>query len=68
MESSCRDLFNDMTELRPILKNDQNTYYARFGFTPKTGIAFPKMGVFTVSLRAYNDLFCGSIFEFVIFD
>jgi len=26
---------------RPSLKNIQNTYYPRFGFTPKSGIAFP---------------------------
>ena len=27
IESSRRDLLNDMTEHRPILKNNQNTYY-----------------------------------------
>ena len=49
MESSRRDLLNDMAEHRPILKNNQNTYHPRFAFTPKTGIAFPKRGfVFTV--------------------
>jgi len=45
MESSRQDLFNDMAERRPILKNNQNTYQPHLGFTPKTGIAFPKAGV-----------------------
>ena len=31
-------------EHRPILKNNQNTYHLRFGFTPLTDIAFPKTG------------------------
>ena len=31
-----------MAEHRPIYKSNQNTYHLRFGFTPKTGIAFPK--------------------------
>jgi len=29
---------------RPILKNNQNTYFPRFGFKPKTGKAFSKTG------------------------
>jgi len=37
---------NDMAEHRPILKNNQNTIHPRFGFTPKTGIAFPKTGFY----------------------
>jgi len=37
MESSRRDLLNDMAEHRPILKDNQNMYDPRFGFTPKTG-------------------------------
>jgi len=41
LESSYRDL-NDMAENRPILKNNQNTYHPQFGFTSKTGMAFPK--------------------------
>jgi len=50
MESSRRDLFNDMADHSPILKNNQNTYHRRLGFTPKTDTAFPKRGfVFTVS-------------------
>jgi len=36
MESSRRDLFNDMAEHRSILKNYQTTHHPRFGFTPKT--------------------------------
>jgi len=35
-----------MAERKPVLKNKQNTLAPRFGFTPKTGIAFPKMGVY----------------------
>ena len=46
MESSRRDLKCDMAERRPIFENNQNTYHTRFGFTPKTGIAFPKMGFY----------------------
>jgi len=40
MESSRRDLLNDMAEHRPNLKNNQNTYHPSFGFTTKKGIAF----------------------------
>jgi len=43
MESFRRDLSIDMAEHSPILKNNQITYHPRFGFTPKTGIALPKM-------------------------
>jgi len=45
MESSRRDLSNDMAEPMPILKNNQNTYHPRFGFSSETGIAFSKAGV-----------------------
>jgi len=38
MESSRRDLFNDVADHESILKNNQNTYYPRFSFTPKTGM------------------------------
>jgi len=41
MESSRRDLLNDVAEHKSILKDNQNTYYPRFSFTPKTDIAFP---------------------------
>jgi len=46
MESSRQALSNDMAEHRPILKNNQNTYYLRLSFTPKIGIAFPENLVF----------------------
>ena len=42
MESSCPDLLNDVAEHRYILKNNQDRFYPRFSFTPKTGIASPK--------------------------
>jgi len=45
MESSRQDLLNDMAEQRSILKTNQNTYYPRFSFTPKTCVSFPKTGV-----------------------
>jgi len=45
MESSRRDLFNDVTEHRSILKTDQNTYYPRLSSTPTTGMELPKTGV-----------------------
>jgi len=44
MGSSRRDLSNDMAKHRFIVKNNENTYHPRFGFKPKTGIAFPKTG------------------------
>jgi len=49
MESSRRDLWNDMDEHMPFLKNNQNTYHPRFGSTPKSGMAFPKKGGFVFS-------------------
>jgi len=45
MESSRRHLWNDMTEHRPILKNNQKACYPRFSFTPKTGGELPETGV-----------------------
>jgi len=50
MGRSRQVLSNDMGEHRPILKNNQNTYYLRFSFTPKKGIAFPKTAFFNVRL------------------
>jgi len=51
MESSRRDLLNDMAKHTSTLKNNQHTYYPRFSFTPKTGIAFPKAAFdFSVNL------------------
>jgi len=45
MESSRRDLLNDMVEHKAVLKNNQNTYQPLFGFTPKTGTVYPRTGV-----------------------
>ena len=45
MESTRRDLLNDMGKHWSILKNNVNTYYLSFGSTPKTRIAIPKTGV-----------------------
>ena len=53
MESSRRDLSNDMAEHWPTSKNNQNTHHPRFGFTPKTGIAFPKTGVLFLLYNSY---------------
>jgi len=51
IKESCRqDLLNDMAEHRPILKNNQNSFDPRFGFTPKTGTAFTKTFVFAVQI------------------
>jgi len=46
MESSRRDLLNDMAENSLTLKNNKNTYHSHFNFISKTGrsIAFPKTG------------------------
>ena len=41
MENSRRYLLNVMAEQWPILENNQSKYRPRFGFKPKTGIAFP---------------------------
>ena len=45
MERSRRDFFNDMVEHKTILKNNQNTHYSRFSFTPRKK-RLPKTGVF----------------------
>jgi len=45
MESSRRDLPNDMAEHRSILKNNQNTFLTRFGFTTKPCIELPETRV-----------------------
>jgi len=42
MESSHRDLRNDMAEHRSILENKQNTPYPRFSFTLKPDIDLPE--------------------------
>jgi len=60
MESSRRDLLNDVAEHMSILKNDQNTHYPRFSFTPKTGIAFP-LTVVLFLLRRFPNPTCVSL-------
>jgi len=58
MESSRRDLLNDMTEHRLTLKNNQNKYHPRFGFTPNTGTSSPKRGfVFTKNCHPEKNYF-----------
>jgi len=42
MECSRREVLNYMAEHEPILKNNQNKFYPRLGFTQKL-VAFPKM-------------------------
>ena len=56
MESSRRDLLNDMAEHRPTLKNNLNTYNPRISFLPKIGIAFLKTGFYFywVPLKSRN--------------
>ena len=71
MGSSRRDLLNDMTEHRPIFKNNQSTYHPRFAFTPKTGISIPQNGVLflcerKVSLKL-SYLCCSSFFASLVF-
>jgi len=63
MENSRRDLFNDMAEHRPTLKNNQN-YHPRFGFAPKTGVAFPKIVFTDVTLRKINTEICAHKIDF----
>ena len=46
MESSRHNLLNDMAVHTPIFKNNLITYHPGFGFTPKTGSAFPKIEFF----------------------
>ena len=51
MESSRRDLLNDMAKHRPILKNNQNTHLAlvshlkQVQYFPKRGFVFTVMGI-----------------------
>jgi len=59
MESSRRDLLNNVAEHRSIVKNNLNAYYSRFSFTPKTGKAFPKAGVllFTEQNQVFPEVY-----------
>jgi len=45
MESSHRNLLNDVAEHKPKEKKNQIMYYPHFSCTPKTNIALSKMGV-----------------------
>jgi len=54
MESSHWDLLNGMAEHRPILKNNQNTYHPRFGFTPKTRMALTGFRFYFEDMLAYG--------------
>jgi len=56
MESSRRDLLNDIAEHGPILKNKQTTFHPRFGF--KTGSAFRKTGLRFYCATLNSPLFC----------
>jgi len=46
MESSRRDLLNDMAEHKPIFKNNQNTNHSVLVSYPKEVYGFPKKGGF----------------------
>ena len=52
LERTRRELSIDVAEHRSILKNNQNTNYPRFSFTPKTGIAFPKTSIYFFTVQA----------------
>jgi len=54
MESSRRDLSNDMAEHRPILKIPKIRTKSHFVFTPKTQIAFPKTGALFLLCTFYR--------------
>jgi len=63
MESSHRDLLNDVAEHWSILKNSQNAYYPLFSFTYKTGISFPETGVlFLLRARFLSQNICSPLF------
>jgi len=53
---SRRERSIDVAERRSILKNYQDTYYPRFSFTPKTGIASPKRVFRFYRVNAIPDL------------
>jgi len=42
---SRRELSIDVADHRSMLKNNQNTYYPRFSFTPTTGMELPETSV-----------------------
>ena len=49
INSSRRDLLNDMAEHIPILKNNQNTHHPRVGFTLRIG-SLPQNGAFVLTV------------------
>jgi len=51
MESSRRELSNDMVELRPALKNNHNTYYPCFKFHIQN--------MYRITRNEYLILLCG---------
>jgi len=56
IDSSCRDLLNNVAEHESILKINQNKNYPRFSlFAPKTGMAYSLERVFceTVKMPPY---------------
>ena len=65
MESSRRDLLNDMAESRSILKNNQNTYKPRFRFTRQAGKAFLKTGLcfYYEPMRKVMSILCVKIYK-----
>jgi len=53
MESSRRDLLNNVAEHRSILKNNQTTYYPRLSFTPKSLNSLKQMFCFHCDNRGH---------------
>jgi len=67
MESSRRDHLYNVAVQRAILKYNQNTYYPRFSFKLKTGIAFPKPGILFLLRRERKDFTTPDPKDFVFF-
>jgi len=66
MESSRRDHLNGVAEHRSILKSNQNTYYTRFSFIPKTDrYSITKHGYFVFSV--YRHIYKKYLSEVEIF-
>jgi len=60
MESSRRDIFNDIAGHRSILKNNQNTYYPVL-VSHQNRLGLPKTGVPVLAARQRCSLFCPSL-------
>ena len=54
---SRRELSINVAEHRSILKNNQNTHYPRFSFTPKRGTKLPETGVLFLLCRRRKHTF-----------